>query len=65
MRALTLSGLALTLLAACGGNVDGKEFRDVGQEQSNFRVTPAAPLETPATLALPQPTPGGENRAEQ
>lgn len=65
MRAITLSGLALTLVAACGGNVDGKEFRDVGEEQSSFLVTPAAPIEIPATLTLPQPTPGGENRAEQ
>lgn len=65
MRAITLSGLAFTLMAACGGNVDGKEFRDVGPEQSSFLVTPAAPLESPPTRVLPQPTPGGENRAEQ
>jgi uncharacterized lipoprotein len=64
MRALILSVLALTLTAACGkSSVENVAFGDIGVEQSSFLVTPAAPLETPPTLALPAPTPGGTNRA--
>lgn len=63
MRALTVLALVL-LTAACSGRPDdGMAFRDVGPEQSSFLVTPAAPLQTPPTLTLPQPTPGGVNRA--
>lgn len=65
MRATILSMLALTFAAACGGNDTGKDFRDVGPERSTFLVTPAQPIEFPPTTALPQPTPGGVNRAEQ
>ncbi|MFT7106618.1 MAG: hypothetical protein ACJAVT_001139 [Yoonia sp.] len=64
MRALIFSVLALTLTTACGNRgADGVGFRDIGPEQSTFVVTPAAPLETPPALILPEPTPGGTNRA--
>lgn len=64
MRALILTVLALSLTAACGNRgPEGKAFRAIGPEQSTFLVTPAAPLETPQTFALPTPTPGGNNRA--
>ena len=65
MRAFTISVIALTLMSACSGNTDGKEFRDVGPEQSTFVVTPAAPLATPPSRVLPTPTPGGTDRATQ
>jgi uncharacterized lipoprotein len=65
MRALVFTVLAIITTAACSGGTGGKAFRDVGPEQSTFLVTPADPLETPPSQALPTPTPGGVNRAEQ
>jgi len=65
MRAIIFSVLALSFAAACGSAPEGKEFRSVGPERSTFLVTPANPIEFPPTAALPQPTPGGTNRAEQ
>lgn len=66
MRAFIFSVLALTLTTACGNRgADGVGFREIGPEQSSFLVTPAASLETPPTSDLPQPTPGGRNRASR
>ncbi|WP_108814447.1 DUF3035 domain-containing protein [Loktanella sp. Alg231-35] len=63
MRVLTLFVLAFGVAACSGAPDNGMGFRDVGPEQSTFLVTPAGPLQTPPSRALPQPTPGGTNRA--
>ncbi|WP_296425662.1 DUF3035 domain-containing protein [Yoonia sp.] len=65
MRAITLSVLALALMAACG-NTD-RPLRDMSSADAGpdpFAVIPLGPLEIPDTLTLPAPTPGGANRTD-
>ena len=65
MRAFAILAI-LTALTACSSPDNGSmPFRAIGPEQSTFLVTPADPLEVPPVLTLPQPTPGGTNRATQ
>ena len=63
MRATIFLVLAFAATACSRSNDNGMAFGDVGPEQSTFFVTPAEPLAIPPTTALPQPTPGGTNRA--
>ncbi|MEL6681209.1 MAG: DUF3035 domain-containing protein [Pseudomonadota bacterium] len=65
MRALTLSVLALTLVAACG-NTDRplRDLRAAGGGPDEFAVIPQEPLVLPGNSSLPRPTPGGVNRAD-
>jgi len=65
MRAITFSVLALALMTACGGS--DKPLRDLrasGGGPDEFAVIPQLPLVLPPTTALPEPTPGGSNRAD-
>ncbi|WP_400084102.1 DUF3035 domain-containing protein [Yoonia sp. R78084] len=65
MRALSFSVLALILVTACG-NTDRplRDLRSAGGGPDEFAVIPFDPLEIPETRALPNPTPGGANRAD-
>ena len=65
MRAITLTCLAITLLAACG-NTD-RPLRDLsiaGGGPDAFAVIPQEPLQLPDQSALPPPTPGQSNLAD-
>ena len=62
MRALVLTVLVLSL-SACAGERPLFDFSG-SDGPDEFSVTPGKPLELPETLALPQPTPGGANRAD-
>lgn len=60
-----LASLALFALTACSGGYDKLHRLDTGQVgPDEFSVVPAQPLEIPEQLSLPQPTPGGGNRAD-
>lgn len=67
--AMTARHLLLLLplaLAACGAGGDG--LRNLDTELAGpdeFSVLPTLPLVIPDTTALPQPTPGGTNLADQ
>lgn len=65
MRALSFSVLALILVAACS-NPDRSlhSLQSAGGGPDEFAVIPAEPLELPQTSTLPNPTPGGTNRAD-
>ncbi|WP_342077855.1 DUF3035 domain-containing protein [Yoonia sp. SS1-5] len=65
MRAIIVFGLALSLLGACG-NTDRplRDLQAAGGGPDEFAVIPQRPLAIPTTAALPQPTPGGTNRAD-
>lgn len=65
MRALSFSVLALILVTACG-NTDRplRDLRSASGGPDEFAVIPFDPLEIPETRALPNPTPGGANRAD-
>lgn len=54
-------------LAACGGNGDPKLMNlRSGSGPDEFAIVPPKPLEMPENLAeLPEPTPGGFNRADR
>ncbi|MEL6838216.1 MAG: DUF3035 domain-containing protein [Pseudomonadota bacterium] len=65
MRAIILTVLGFVVVAACG-NTD-RPLRDLpaaGGGPDEFAVIPQEPLVIPDQLALPRPTPGGENRAD-
>jgi hypothetical protein len=66
MRALTFSILALMVLTACGSS--DRPLRDLRSSSGGpdeFAVILSDPLILPSNLtALPQPTPGGSNRAD-
>jgi len=65
MRALSYSVLALFLLAACGSTERPlRDLRAAGGGPDEFAVIPAEPLEIPQSRTLPDPTPGGVNRAD-
>ena len=65
MRALSFSVLALILVAACT-NSDRSlhNLQSAGGGPDEFAVIPADPLELPQSRDLPNPTPGGVNRAD-
>lgn len=57
--------LALGTLTACGGGAGLHDFRSNSAGPDAFSVLPNRALETPDDPgALPQPTPGGVNRAD-
>ncbi|PWG16298.1 DUF3035 domain-containing protein [Salibaculum griseiflavum] len=57
--------LALSAVAACGGDRGLHNLQAGGEGPDEFAVMPVAPLEMPETLAtLPAPTPGGTNRTD-
>ena len=62
MKRLTvLAGMAVVVLASCGGG-NGLHNLDTGAVgPDEFSVLPTLPLQIPATTALPPPTPGGSN----
>lgn len=65
MRAKIICGVALVLLAACGGTDRPlRDMRAAGGGPDAFSVVPVGPLEIPAQLTLPTPTPGGSNRTD-
>lgn len=60
----------LAVLGACAGPGDKApdlmRFRNTTSQPDEFRVVPAKPLATPTDMAaLPVPTPGSGNRADQ
>ncbi|WP_341367470.1 DUF3035 domain-containing protein [Yoonia sp. BS5-3] len=65
MRGPVTFSLALFLVAACGDT--DRPLRDLqaaGGGPDEFAVIPQEPLEIPAQLTLPTPTPGGTNLAD-
>jgi len=65
MRALSFSVLALILVSACGDTERPlRDLRSASGGPDDFAVIPFDPLEIPETRALPNPTPGGANRAD-
>lgn len=65
MRAVTLAILAALSLTACSGNKSLHGSRPLNSAPDEFAVLPSRMLAMPETLALPAPTPGGANRADQ
>ena len=65
MRALCFSVLAIVVLTACGRSTNGLPgFGVITLGQAERDLVTAQPLILPSNLtALPQPTPGGANRA--
>ena len=64
---LTILGLGLAVaLSGCGERDIGLRLvRNSGEGPEEFGIVPNKPLELPQNLsALPQPTPGGENRTD-
>ena len=65
MRLIACAMIAVTLLAACE-NQGLRQITSRGDGPDEFIVVPAKPLEQPESFsALPQPTTGGFNRADQ
>ncbi len=60
---------ALTALGACSSPDEAPDlmrFRNASSQPDEFVVVPSKPLQTPdSTAALPVPTPGSANRADQ
>lgn len=68
MRAFVLSALAVLALSACSNRERDITLHDLrgGNEPEEFSVAPNKPLQLPDNLkALPSPTPGQANRADQ
>jgi hypothetical protein len=62
MRAKIICGVALALLVACGDTERPlRDMRAAGGGPDEFAIMPVGPLEIPAQLTLPPPTPGGTN----
>lgn len=59
-----VSVMAMALLTSACASDRGLLVYDVGNGPDEFSVIPAAPLQIPETLTLPQPTPGGANRTD-
>jgi hypothetical protein len=55
--------LMMSVLSACSSR-DGLMVVDSGDGPDEFSVLPALPLQAPASLSLPQPTPGGANLSD-
>lgn len=64
-----MAALALLALSACGGGDDQPrlmQLRSSTNGPDEFAIVPPKPLEMPEDMAaLPEPTPGGENRTDQ
>jgi len=60
-----LAGLAALALAACSGDRRLHNLDEGLTGPDEFSVLPVLPLEIPATLDLPPPTPGGVNRTDR
>lgn len=56
--------IAVLGLTACGSQGGLRDMRNPSGGPDEFSVVPGAPLELPETLALPTPTPGGQNRTD-
>lgn len=57
--------IALSAVAACGGDRGLRNLQSGGDGPDEFAVMPVAPLEMPDSLStLPAPTPGGVNRTD-
>jgi hypothetical protein len=56
--------IAVLGLTACGSQSGLRDMRDPSGGPDEFSIVPGAPLELPETLALPVPTPGGQNRTD-
>lgn len=55
---------ALAFLSGCAGDRGLHRLDAEGGGPDEFSVLPVRPLEIPATLTLPEPTPGGANRTD-
>ena len=64
MRALILALCALFLAACAGGDRSLRDLDSASDGPDEFSVTPSKPLELPADLSLPEPTPGAANRTD-
>lgn len=68
-KVLAVAGAALLALASCGGGNREPQLmnlRSTTDGPDEFAILPPKPLELPEDLAaLPDPTPGGENRTDQ
>ncbi len=67
---LAIAGASLLAVAGCGGARDKPpqlmNLRSSTNGPDEFSIVPPKPLEMPEDLAaLPEPTPGGENRTDQ
>ncbi len=64
MNRLTgIAGMAVVLLASCGGgSLHNLDTGSVGPDE--FSVLPALPLQMPETTTLPPPTPGASNLSD-
>ena len=67
---LALAGAALLTVAGCGAWREKPpqlmNLRSSTNGPDEFSIVPPKPLEMPEDLAaLPEPTPGGENRTDQ
>lgn len=63
----TLTAVAILALAGCGGDRDPRlmNLRSNSQGPDEFGILPPKALDLPEDLqALPEPTPGGENRTD-
>ncbi|MEM1302662.1 MAG: DUF3035 domain-containing protein [Pseudomonadota bacterium] len=59
------AGVACLTLVACGNGGGLRDFRSPSAGPDEFSVTPSLPLEAPPSLTtLPEPTLGGQNRAD-
>lgn len=65
MQRAMLAGLALLALSACAGDRRLHNLDEGLTGPDEFSVLPVLPLEIPATLDLPPPTPGGANRTDR
>lgn len=62
MRKAIFAGLTAIALAACSsGERPLHDMRSTTGGPDEFSIMPVAPLEMPATMTLPTPTPGGSN----
>lgn len=64
---LAIAGIAMLLLSACGGGGEPRlmNLRQTTQGPDEFAILPPKPLQMPDSLtALPDPTPGGDNRTD-
>jgi len=59
-----ISIICLVALAGCSGSKSLHDFDNPGAGPDDFSVLPVGPLEMPASLELPEPTPGGANRTD-
>jgi hypothetical protein len=66
-RVTAIASLAMLLVSACGNRDRAPELMNIRSADGpdEFGILPPKPLEQPEDLtALPEPTPGGENRTD-